>query len=165
LIFLTVGSWHKGFNRLVKAVDALKKDGLISEEVLAQIGNGDYMPTCLNAVDYYSPEDFVNVLKQSRIVIAHAGMGAIIEATNQGKPVIVVPRMAKLGEANTDHQFNTAKQLEAEGKILVAYEESELPVKLEEAKTFVPAKSESSQEILRVVQEFIEDVVRRKKNS
>lgn len=162
MIFLAVGSWHKGFDRLVKAVDELKGCGIIAEEVKAQIGEGKYKPNNLKVVDYYCSDEFARAIRQARIVISHAGMGTIIETTRQGKPIIVVPRKAELGEANTDHQFNTAKQLEAEGKILVAYEESELPVKLEEAKTFVPAKSESCQEILRVVQKFIEDVVRRK---
>jgi len=163
LILLTIGSWHRGFDRLVKAVDDLKKTGLISDEVLAQIGDGNYIPTYLNSIDYYSPDEFVNLIHQSRVVIGHAGMGTIIEATKQKKPVIVVPRIAKLGEANTDHQFNTAKQLEAEGKILVAYDVSELPLKLKEATAFVPTVSESCQEILQAVQKFIEDVGRKKR--
>ena len=37
MIFLTVGSWYRGFDRLVCAVDALKETGEIAEEVIAQI--------------------------------------------------------------------------------------------------------------------------------
>ena len=161
MIFLTVGSWHRGFDRLVREVDTLKKNGVISEEVLAQIGSSSYRPTYLNAIDYFSPGEFVNVLGRSRIVISHAGMGTIIEAVSRKKTVIVVPRMARLGEANTDHQFDTARQLEVEGKILVAYEESMLPIKIKEAETFIPKQSESCPEVLRVVQDFIESIAGR----
>ncbi|MCK4814259.1 hypothetical protein KA005_00700, partial [bacterium] len=53
----------------------------------------------------------------------------------------------------------TARQFEAEGWILVAYEVSDLPIKIKQAKTFVPVRSQGSKEILKVVQEFIDDVI------
>ena len=159
MIFLTVGSWHKGFDRLIKAVDELKGQGIITEEVNAQIGDGKYKPINLKTLEYYSPDEFVKVISQARIVIAHAGMGTIIETTKQGKPIIVVPRKVKLGEANNDHQFDTAKTLEREGKILVAYETEYLPEKFKEAETFVPSQGKGSQEIIDAVQAFINDVI------
>lgn len=159
MIFLTIGSWHRGFDRLVKAVNELKGQGVIAEEVYAQIGEGMYKPNNLKFQMYYSPVEFVNVISRARIVIAHAGMGTIIETARQGKPIIVVPRKADTGEANTDHQIDTAEVLEREGKVVVAYETEDLPAKLKEAETFVPKQEKGSPEIINAVQAFIDDVV------
>ena len=38
MIFVTVGTHEQPFNRLVKAVDELKKDGVIVEKVIIQTG-------------------------------------------------------------------------------------------------------------------------------
>ena len=159
LIFVTVGSWHRGFDRLVKAVDDLKKCGIITEEVNAQIGEGRYRPKNLKVADYYCHDSFIRTIEQARIVIAHAGMGAIIQTIKQGKPIIVLPRKAELGEANTDHQLDTAEALAKEGRVLVAYETEELPVKLIEAETFIPTQGETCQTILDEVKAFISNFI------
>jgi len=158
VIFLTVGTWRRGYDRLVRAVDELVEKGVIAEEVAAQIGHGSYQPRQLKTIRFCSPDEFVKLISEVSLVISHAGMGTIIQAVRLGKPVIVVPRKASLGEADNDHQFTTAKQLEAEGKVLAAYEVSELPEKLEQAKTFVPSRSSGADQILKAVQEFIGQV-------
>ena len=162
MIFLTVGSWYKGFDRLVRAVDALKETGDISEDVIAQIGPGKYEPKHFSSMEFCSPDEFNRIVNNARIVIAHAGLGTIAMAIKQRKPIVVVPRQPSLGEISDDHQFLTAEQLEGEGKILVAYEIADLPAKLREAASFAPAVSTGSQDICQAVEEFIEGVVAKK---
>lgn len=162
MIFLTVGNWHKGFDRLVEAVDQLKAQNLIAEDVLAQIGSGRYKPTNLNAIDYCSPIQFLDFIAKSRLIITHAGIGTIAEALKLKRAVIVVPRKAELGECYDNHQWTTAKQLEKEGKVLVAYEVSELPDKLKKAKNFVPTKAQGGQKIVQAVEEFLNGLVEQK---
>lgn len=162
MIFLTVGTWRVGYNRLVKAVDELVSSGDITEEVIAQTGYGSYKPKHMTVMEFCSPTEFRGLISKARLVISHAGIGTIIETVQLRKPLIAVPRRRALGEVDNDHQFTTAKQLEAEGKILVSYEVSDLPAKLEEARTFVPAKSESCEEILRAVKEVIDGVAAKK---
>ncbi len=162
MIFLTVGTWRTGYDRLIKAVDKLANSGLITEEVIAQTGYSSYKPKHMTVIEFCSPDKFVNIISKTRIVISHAGMGTIIEAVKQSKPLVVLPRKSALGEVDNEHQFVTAKQLEKEGKILVAYEVNELPDKLKEAETFVPVQGQGSNEILQVVQEFIDDLITRK---
>ena len=79
---------------------------------------------------FCSPDNFTSNIKIARVIITHAGIGTIIQAVELEKPVIVVPRKASLGEHVDDHQYITAETLEKEGKILVAYEVSELPDRL-----------------------------------
>lgn len=162
MIFLTVGNWHKGFDRLVKAVDELVELGTVVERVIAQIGHGSYIPRHVKVVDYCSPVEFTDIIAESRIIITHAGVGTICQALVLGKPVIVVPRKSSLGEHVDDHQFATAKKFEEEGKILVAYEVSELPDKIEQAKNFVPIKSEGNERIIQTVKSFIEEMANKK---
>jgi UDP-N-acetylglucosamine transferase subunit ALG13 len=162
LIFLTVGTWRTGYNRLVKAVDELLGAGVIAEELIAQTGYSSYKPKNMEVIEFCSPAEFRNLISKTNLVISHAGVGTIIETVQQGKPLIAVPRQSLLGEVDNDHQFATAKQLEAEGKILVAYEVSELPIKLEQARTFIPVSSRVSEGILRAVDEAISSIVARK---
>ncbi len=165
MIFLTVGSWYKGFDRLVQAVDRLKEEGVITEEVVAQVGPGAYRAKNLRLLDFCSPEAFQDSVSEATVVIAHAGMGTIAEAVSRGKPIIVVPRKRSLGEHFDDHQFDTAKQLEAEGKILVAYEVTDLPARLEQARTFVPVQSTGSEDIRKAVDDFISEALARRAGS
>ena len=158
MIFLTVGTWRVGYNRLVEAVDELVSSGVITEEVIAQIGYSSYKPKYMTVVKFCSPDKFVGTISKAMIVISHAGMGTIIETIRQRKPIIVVPRHRLLGEADNDHQFTTARQLEIDCKILVAYETSELPEKLKKAKSFIPAEGENCEKILQAVEEFIDNV-------
>ena len=159
MIFLTVGTWHRGYDRLVQAVDELVGNKIITEEVIAQTGYSAYVPQHLTVIGFCSPDEFVNIISTCCLVISHAGVGTMAEVIKQHKPIIVVPRKALLGEVDNDHQFATAKQLEKEGKILVAYKINELPAKLKEAETFVPVQGQGSKEILKVVQAFIDDLV------
>ena len=161
MIFLTVGTWRVGYDRLIKAIDELVKNGLINEEVIAQIGYSSYEPEHMTVLKFCSPDEFTEMISKARIIISHAGMGTIIETAKQAKPVIVVPRKSALGEVDNDHQFVTAKHLEKEGKILVAYEVADLPVKLSEARTFVPTQGQSSNKILQIVQEYINNLISR----
>jgi len=156
LIFVTVGNWHKGFDRLVEAVDKLKEQRCITEEVIAQVGSGVYKPANLKVFDYCPPDAFERFLKNSRIVITHAGIGTVYQAINISKPVIVVPRKAARGEHFDDHQEATAEALEKEGKVLVAHEVSDLPEKLKEAETFVPSKCKSNPELMKTVENFLQ---------
>jgi len=165
LIFLAVGTWRKGFDRLVKAVDELVGSRVITDEVIAQIGYSSYKPNNLKTIDFCSPNDFEQLISKAKVVISHAGVGTIALAIKNRKQVIVVPRKKMLGEVDNNHQFTTARQLETEGNILVAYEVSDLPEKLKQAQTFVPAGTETSHQILLAVQEFIDNIIEKKKAS
>jgi UDP-N-acetylglucosamine transferase subunit ALG13 len=44
MIFVTVGTDHHPFDRLIKTVDELKSQGVISEDVFIQTGSSVYLP-------------------------------------------------------------------------------------------------------------------------
>lgn len=45
------------------------------------------------------------------LIVSHAGMGTIITTAEVGKPIIIMPRRADLGEHRNDHQLATAEKM------------------------------------------------------
>lgn len=112
MIFITLGSQKFQFNRILKEVDRLIVNGVIDEEVFAQIGNSDYEPQKYSYRRFLSREEFAQKQEECNIVITHGGTGAIIGALRKGKKVIAVPRLAKYGEHVDDHQLQLLHQFD-----------------------------------------------------
>ena len=55
-----------------------------------------------------SPKECTDRMVAADAIIAHAGMGTILTALEMGKPLLVMPRRAELGEHRNDHQLATA---------------------------------------------------------
>jgi len=109
MIFVTVGT-QLPFDRLIAAVDswALKNR---SEEIFAQIGNGDYSPENIKFVRYLTKKEFDIAMREASIIICHAGIGSILSAIDYKVPIVVCPRLAKYGEHRNDHQTATVSRL------------------------------------------------------
>jgi len=82
-----------------------------------------------------SADEIRRTFDQATLVVAHAGTGTIIECMLRGKPVIVMPRSAKLHETRNDHQFATARRFQERAGVFVAWDETELPALLDRAST------------------------------
>jgi UDP-N-acetylglucosamine transferase subunit ALG13 len=123
VILVTVGM-QLGFDRLIKAMDELAP--ALGHEVIAQVGKGTYQPRHMTARSSISPAEFEQLVQQAALIVSHAGIGTILTAARFGRPVVLMPRRAALGEHRNDHQLATVRQLAGRGGILVAEEESEL---------------------------------------
>lgn len=139
MIFLTVGTQFP-FDRLVKAVDRAVEAGKLDEKICAQIGDSSYRPRSFEAVAHMEKHLFDECMHEASGIIGHAGMGTIIVALDERKPLLAMPRMKKYGEAVNDHQVAIAKKFEELGHILVAYDEEDLPAKIEEFGSFAPTE-------------------------
>jgi beta-1,4-N-acetylglucosaminyltransferase len=137
MIFLTVGTQFP-FDRLVKAVDDIADEGVLGEEIFAQIGESSYRPRNLKMVSFIDNHLFDKYIHQASFVISHAGMGTIAAVLECGKPMLVMPRQRKYGEVVNDHQLGIVRKFEEMGHILVAYNEKDLVEKIKLLKTFVP---------------------------
>lgn len=139
MIFLTVGTQFS-FDRLVKGIDNAVELKLITERVYGQIGKGAYQPHNFVTTATLEKAIFDEYVRRASYIIGHAGMGTIITAMENDKPLLVMPRQKKYGEVVNDHQVTIARKFEESGHILVAYNELELSKKIEQLKTFVPRK-------------------------
>jgi len=110
MIFVTLGSQKFQFNRLLQKLDELIEDGVIKEDIFAQIGASDYIPRNYKYKDFLNRDDFGKYTEMCDLFITHGGTGAIIGAVKKGKKVIAVPRLAKFGEHVDDHQLQLLEQ-------------------------------------------------------
>ncbi len=129
MIFLTVGTQF-GFDRLVSAVDAWcasRPDA----QVFGQIGSSRLQPSHFEWVQWLDRSEHVRRLRDAQGVVSHAGMGTILQCRDERKPLLVMPRRAGLGECINDHQWTMAHKLDRLGLIRVAYDENEMPARLD----------------------------------
>ncbi|MBN1788215.1 MAG: hypothetical protein JW806_07450 [Sedimentisphaerales bacterium] len=142
MIFLTVGTYPLAFERLIRVVDEMVRDGVIKEKVFAQIGQCTYKPKNMDYVDMLNKEVFDDYFNKASAVISHAGIGAIEMALKTRKPLLIMPRLRKYNEVVNDHQEATAIKFEQMGHVLAAYNEKELREKFKELELFVPQPRE-----------------------
>lgn len=115
MIFVTVGTHEQPFNRLVKAVDDLKREGVITEEVIIQTGFSTYEPQYCIWERWIPYKQMIKNVEDARIVITHGGPASFIMPLRIGKTPIVVPRQHQYDEHVNDHQVdftrNVAKRM------------------------------------------------------
>ena len=107
------------FDRMIAWVD----EWAMSEnrnDVVAQIGPSDFEPRTLKVLPFMAPPEYRERMASADAIIAHAGMGSILNALELAKPIVVIPRLSRLGETRNDHQVGTAKRLSEEGLVLTA---------------------------------------------
>lgn len=120
MIFVTVGTHEQPFNRLIQKVDELKRDGVITEEVIMQTGFSTYEPKNCQWGKLIPYQQMVKNVADARIVITHGGPASFIMPLQIGKIPIVVPRQHQYDEHVNDHQVEFARNVaERMGNILV----------------------------------------------
>ena len=120
MIFITIGT-QEPFDRLVEAMDEVA--GLFPEkEFIAQVSNTAYKVQNLKTYDFLDPVQFNKLFNEAELIVSHAGMGTIISALTEKKPIIVVPRLIKFGEHRNEHQLATTKKMEELGYVRVAHD-------------------------------------------
>lgn len=87
MIFVTVGTGR--FDNLVEEADNISKK--IKEEIIIQIGNGQYIPK--NCKYFRFKNDLGKEYKNARIIIAHGGAGTTYELLVRGKKIISVANL------------------------------------------------------------------------
>lgn len=123
MIFCTTGT-QAPFDRFLQIVDAIAPT--LEEEVIVQAFHGSYIPQHIKPLEFVEPDEFERIFKQARLVVAHAGMGTIISAMTLGKPIVVFPRIAALGEHRNEHQLATVHQMEKMHYVYAAHDERQL---------------------------------------
>lgn len=111
MIFVTVGTHEQPFNRLVKAVDELKRDGVITEDVIIQTGFNTYEPKYCHWSKLIPYQQMKKNVEDARIVITHGGPASFIMPLQIGKTPIVAPRQHQFDEHVNDHQVEFARNV------------------------------------------------------
>lgn len=161
MIFVTVGSRNYPFDRLFVKLDELCEQGVIKDEIFAQIGTTKYKPKYYKYADFISQDEFMEKINEARFVISHGASGSIMKALNAGKKVIAVTRLEKYGEHINDHQIQNNEAFAANGYVLAVYEMDELKEALiaieNGTDNLKPWENKNSMAIVDMIDEFIQE--------
>ncbi len=116
MIFVTVGTHHQPFERLLDAL------GDLGDELVVQFGPGAPPSGVERAEAFMSFDTMLECFRAADKVITHAGVGSIICASREGHLPLVVPRRSDLGEHVDDHQVELTRALEERGRVIAVWE-------------------------------------------
>lgn len=127
MIFVTVGTHEQPFDRLIRKIDELKKDGTIREDVILQTGFSTYEPKYCQWSKLIPYQQMIKNVADARIVITHGGPASFIMPLQIGKIPIVVPRQHQFNEHVNDHQVEFARNAaQRMGTIILVEDTSKL---------------------------------------
>lgn len=121
MIFITAGTTNFPFKRLEEIVVEISQK-LTGEEIMFQLRQPTHTKYSrnVNLKKYLKPTIFNSYLRNSDLLIIHAGYGTVMQSLELGKSKpLVLPRMKKFGEHVNDHQVNFAKHMELKGLISI----------------------------------------------
>lgn len=159
MIFVAVGTQKFQLNRLLKAVDELKEQGQLKDEVFAQTGHSDYIPRHYAYQDFLSRDDFQDCISRCDLLITHSGVATIIAGLKLHKRVVVVPRLAKFAEHVDDHQLQIAQSFAEKNLLLMCQDLEQLGETLERARTHSFAEYVSRRDrVINTIRDYLETI-------
>ena len=133
MIFVSLGTMDMPFYRMAKAVD--KWAATTDEKIVVQTGYTDYVYKNIeNIFRFCTKDEMQRYIDEADILILQGGWGAISEAMEKKKRIVVIPRYDK-----TEHihdQFQLFRKLDSLGCVIGVFDEKDLAEKIEKAKTF-----------------------------
>lgn len=126
MIFITLGTQDKTFERLLIKIDEMINKGIIQEEVIVQAGYTKYKSKNMEIFDFIDMNQFNSYIERADKMITHAGVGSIINGINNGIPVLAVARRVKYGEHENDHQVEITNKFIEQQYILGCLEVEEV---------------------------------------
>ncbi len=155
-LFVSVGT-QLPFERLLNAVENI--ENIRIEKCIYQIAESNFKSSFGEVYDFLNPKDYDNYFNECDVFISHAGMGSIITAIDNDKPIIIMPRIFSYGEHRNDHQIATAEQYKSFKNVYCANNskeiESILKVIVTSDKSISKSKLEVSSELLLFYQRLL----------
>lgn len=156
MIFVAVGTQFP-FDRLIRYVDEWAAQHQI--EGVAQIADGAYLPQHLRWERFMATDVFNRHLQAASLIISHAGMGNIITALENRKPIIVMNRQHVLGEHRNDHQLDGLEWMGKLPGVYTASTQEALYALLERQHELAPATA-TADACRQTLVDFIDQAIR-----
>lgn len=118
MIFITLGTQDKPFNRLLEEVNNQIIKGNITDKVIVQAGCTKFKSSNMEIIDLIDIDTFNEYIKKSDLIITHGGVGTILDGLKFNKKIIAIPRLSKYNEAINDHQKQICDEFNSKGYIL-----------------------------------------------
>ncbi|HEY8201219.1 MAG TPA: glycosyltransferase, partial [Actinomycetota bacterium] len=117
LVFVTVGTDHHPYNRLMNWTDEwLEAGGMSRAHVFVQHGTSA-APRIAHSRDYLPHPQMQAAIAKATAVVCHGGPSTIMEMRYKGLVPIVAPRKSALGEHVDDHQIRFSRRMAQLGTI------------------------------------------------
>jgi UDP-N-acetylglucosamine transferase subunit ALG13 len=113
------------FDRLVKAMDSYAKQS--KEKIVIQKGTSRLETKAAVSFSFANDNDMDSLFQEATVVVAHAGIGTILDARRSKKKIVLVPRCREFGEHSNDHQFEIARALNNSDGVWVVENVDDLP--------------------------------------
>lgn len=126
LVFVTVGTDHHRFDRIVEWIDRwLEEGGAEKADCFVQSGTAS-PPRVARWAAYLPYQEMEAKMRDAAVVVSHGAGATITLASYLGKKPVVVPRQHALGEHVDDHQVVFTRRIAAEGEVELAETEERL---------------------------------------
>lgn len=106
------------FDRFVRAVDDWAGRNP-SEPIFVQIGEGAYEPVHASWSRIVPMTEYRDRMRACDLFVAHVGMGSILQALEERRQMLLLPRLQALGEHTTDHQLHSAARFRSMPGLMV----------------------------------------------
>ncbi len=157
LIFVTLGTQDKSFERLLELLEKEIKKKKITQEVVVQAGCTKFSSQYMQVLDYVPEDQFEKYIEDCSFLITHGGVGSIFTGLKHHKKILVMPRLAKYKEHHNDHQLEITEEFTKEGYILSFQDEKSFEKALKELPRFSPRQYKSNTpNMIRLIENFIE---------
>jgi UDP-N-acetylglucosamine transferase subunit ALG13 len=121
VIFVTVGTHHQPFARLIDALDALPAD-----ELVVQHGHSPAPRNAAEATAFLGYAEMVERMRAADAIVTHAGVGSVLTALRLGRTPAVVARQRRFGEHVDDHQVELTTALGEAGTVVPVWDVGDL---------------------------------------
>lgn len=156
MIFVSLGTNDKSFERLLKTIDREIDLGNIKDEVVVQSGYTKYTSKNMKIVDLMPMDVFDEYIRKCDILITHGGVGTILDGLKKEKKIIAFPRLSKYLEHVNDHQVQIINEFYNCGYILTG-EMDDLYSLIVKLKDFKPKSYKSNNlKFNKMICDFIE---------
>lgn len=137
--FITLGNANQSFIRLLDCCIRIRH--LLPTPVIVQHGNTIFSYPQFECHEYLSSELFMHIMRTSKVVIAHAGAGSIINSIRLGKKPIVMPRLKEYLEHVNNHQLELAQRLSQDGYVYLVSNLTEMTSSIKRVLNESPANT------------------------
>ena len=160
MIFVTLGTQDKSFERLLRDIQKQIDLGNIKEKVVVQAGFTKFDSKDMEIFDLIPMDDFDKLMNECDLLITHGGVGSIISGLKKNKKVIAVARLAKYKEHMNDHQKQIVDNFSDAGYILKYDDGDDLGKILKKVKAFKPIKyTANTDNMIKLVTDKINELV------
>lgn len=153
MIYVTLGTMFLDFPRLTHAMDTIAaKTG---ERVVMQLGMSKTIPQHCECFDFKPHQETLDIQRQARLVVCHAGIGAVTDALHVRRPFIVTPRLKRFREHMNDHQMELAQAVARRGWGRVVLDMADLESACADPLPFPEGYTPDKERLLNAVQAFV----------